>query len=66
LIVGLIIGIPAFALSLIMAPLGIYSLLVSSVITAFVQPIFSISLTVYYYSMLAKEQQGIPPPPPPF
>ena len=65
LIVGLILGIAAFILNLIMAPLGIYSSLVGSVITAFVQPIIPISLTVYYYSMLAKEQQRIPPPPPP-
>ena len=67
LIVGLILGIAAFILNLIMAPLGIYSSLVGSIITAFVQPIIPISLTVYYYSMLAKEQQRIlPPPPPPF
>ena len=67
LIVGLVIGIAAFVVSLIMAPLGIYRSLVSSIITAFVQPIIPISLTVYYYSMLAKEQQRIlPPPPPPF
>jgi len=65
LIVGLIIGIAVFVASLITAPLGIYSSLVGSVITAFVQPILPISLTVYYYSMLAKEQQRIPPPPPP-
>jgi len=65
LIVGLIIGIAAFVVNLIMAPLGIYRSLVGSVITAFVQPIIPISLTVYYYSMLAKEQQRIPPPPPP-
>lgn len=68
LIVGLIIGIAAFILNLITAPLGIYSLLVGSIITAFVQPISPISLTVYYYSMLAKEEQQriLPPPPPPF
>jgi len=65
LIVGLIMGIAAFVVNLIMAPLGIYRSLVGSVITAFVQPIIPISLTVYYYSMLAKEQQRIPPPPPP-
>jgi len=66
LIVGLIIGIPVFILNLITAPFGIYSSLVGSVITAFVQPIIPISLTLYYYSMLAKEeQQRIPPPPPP-
>jgi len=66
LIVGLIIGIPVFILDLIMAPLGIYRSLVSSIIIAFVQPIIPISLIVYYYSMLAKEeQQRTPPPPPP-
>ena len=66
LLVGLILGIAVFILNLIMAPLGIYRSLVGSVITAFVQPIIPISLTVYYYSMLAKEeQQRIPPPPPP-
>lgn len=57
LIVGLIIGTPVFILNLIMTPLGIYRMLVSSVITAFVQPITPISFTVYYYSMLAKEEQ---------
>jgi len=66
LIVGLIIGIPVFILNFIMIPLGIYRMLVSSVIATFIQPIIPISLTVYYYSMLAKEeQQRIPPPPPP-
>jgi hypothetical protein len=66
LIVGLMIGIPIFILNFIMAPLGVYRMLVSSVIAAFVQPITPISLTVYYYSMLARgEQQRIPPPPPP-
>ena len=66
LIVGLIMVAPVFILNLITTPLGIYSSLVSSVITAFVQPIIPISLTLYYYSMLAKEeQQRIPPPPPP-
>jgi hypothetical protein len=66
LIVGLILGVATFVADLIMAPLGIYSPLGASVITAFVEPIIPISLTLYYYSMLAKGQQGILPPPPPF
>jgi hypothetical protein len=66
LIVGLIIGVAAFAVNLITIPLGIYGLLVGSVINAFVQPISLISSTVYYYAMSAKEEQRrIPPPPPP-
>ena len=68
LIVYLIIGIAAFVVSLITAPFGIYSSLVGSIITALIQPILPISLTVYYYSMSAKEEQRriLPPPPPPF
>jgi len=67
LILIIIIGFVSFIGSLIGAPLGVYSLFLSSIIAAFVQPIIPISLTVYYYSMLAKEEQRIlPPPPPPF
>ena len=67
LIVGIITGFVAVIGSLIGTPLGIYGWFLSSIIAAFVQPIFPISLTVYYFSMLAKEEQRIlPPPPPPF
>lgn len=66
LIVGIIIVFVAFTGGLITTPLGVYGGLVNSFITAFVQPILPISVTVYYYSMLAKEEQRrIPPPPPP-
>lgn len=66
LIVWLIVGIVAFVANLITSPLNIYSPLVGSIITAFIEPIVPISLTAYYYSMLAKEErQKIPPPPPP-
>jgi len=41
------------------------SLFVSSIITAFVTPIFPIATTFLYYSMVARELQQIPPPPPP-
>lgn len=67
LIVYAIILFVSFVGSLIGTPFGGASLIVSSIIAAFVQPILPISLTVYYYSMLAKEEQlRVPPPPPPF
>ena len=68
LIIYIIIGIAAFVISLITAPLGIYSSVANTIITALIEPILPISLTIYYYSMCAKEEQRriLPPPPPPF
>ena len=66
LIIMLIVGLISFVGSLMAAPFGIFSLLASSIISAFVEPILPISLAVYYYSMLGREQQQrVPPPPPP-
>jgi hypothetical protein len=68
LIIVLIVGFIIFVGNLMAAPLGNFSWLASAIISAFVQPILPISLTVYYYSMLGREQQQrVPPPPaPPF
>jgi hypothetical protein len=66
LIVGLITMALAFVVNLILAPLGIYSTLASTIISSVIAPIFPISSTFYYYSMRAKEESmKIPPPPPP-
>jgi len=42
--------------------------LISAIISAIVQPLIPITMTVYYYSMWAREQVQKPPPlpPPPF
>ncbi|MGC8895572.1 MAG: hypothetical protein ACP5LB_02215 [Candidatus Bathyarchaeia archaeon] len=66
LIVGLIIGALAFVVNLILAPFGMYSALVSTIISSVIAPISPIASTFYYYSMYAKEEsRRIPPPPPP-
>jgi len=66
LIIYLILGIVAFVVSLIVTPLGIYGHIFGNIVTAFIEPILPISITIYYYSMYAKEEQRkIPPPPPP-
>lgn len=68
LIVLLMIGFVSFVASLVGSPFGSAGWIVTSIITAFVEPILPVSLAVYYYSMLAKEEQLTmpPPPPPPF
>ena len=67
IILALIIGGLALAIDLILAPLGIYSSLASTLIISVIAPISPISSTFYYYSMRAKEEsEKIPPPPPPF
>ncbi|MEM3622322.1 MAG: hypothetical protein QXR76_00950 [Candidatus Bathyarchaeia archaeon] len=66
LIVALITGALAFVVNLILAPLGIYSVLASTIISSVIAPISPIASTFYYYSMYAKEEsRRIPPPPPP-
>ncbi len=66
LIIGLIIGALAFAVNLILTPLGTYSSLIGTIISSLIAPISPISSAFYYYSMLAKEEsRKIPPPPPP-
>ena len=68
LIVYLLALFVSYIGTLIGQPFGEFKWLISSIISAFVQPIIPIALTFYYYSMLAKEQQRMipPPPPPPF
>ena len=69
LIVGLIVGVITYVASLVATPFGLFGWTISSIVTAFVEPLFPISLVVYYYSMLAKEEQWQKiqtPPPPPF
>ena len=66
LIIGIIIAVLAILVSLILAPLGLYSSLASTIIISVIEPISPISSTFYYYSMRAKEKsEKIPPPPPP-
>jgi len=68
LVVGLIIGVLAIIVGLILIPLGIYSSLASTIIISVIEPISPISSTFYYYSMRAREESEriLPPPPPPF
>ena len=64
LIVGLITATVSFIGNLIGSPLGAFSVVVGSIMAAFIQPIIPISTTIYYYAMLAKEKMKLPPPPP--
>lgn len=76
MIVGLIMVVVSCITMIMTAPFGTTrlfvsgisstSFFVSSMITAFVMPIFPIATTFLYYSMVARELQRIPPPPPPF
>jgi hypothetical protein len=67
LVVGLILVIVYFIASLIAAPFGQLSELVSSILASAVAPIPSIAIAVHYYSMLAKnERKALLLPPPPF
>lgn len=67
LIIGIILAVVSEIANLIASPLGGYSWILSSIITAFIAPILPITLTVHYYSMHAKEQTAHAPrePPPP-
>ncbi|MGB9853424.1 MAG: hypothetical protein ACPLRY_01240 [Candidatus Bathyarchaeales archaeon] len=65
LIIYLAVFFVSFVGSLVGQHLGPFSILVGSIIGAFIQPIIPISLTVYYYAMVAKEAKRAPPPPPP-
>jgi len=66
LILGLIILVVSWILTVITAPLGVVSSIVDSAIAAFVTPILPIATTFLYYSMVAREASQLPPPPPPF
>lgn len=54
LLLYIIIGIVSALLGVITTPFGLASPLVSSILTAFIQPILPIGLTLYYYSMIAR------------
>lgn len=54
LLLYVIIGIVTALLAVITTPFGLASPLVSSILTAFIQPILPIGLTLYYYSMIAR------------
>jgi len=54
LVLGIIVGIVSGIVGIITAPLGIVSPLISSILTAFITPIFAIAITLYYYSMKAR------------
>ena len=62
LVVGIIVAVVNGVAGLIASPFGLFSPLVSGILTAFITPIAAISITLYYYSMRAKT---FPPPPPP-
>ena len=62
LVVGIIVAVVNGVAGLIASPFGLFSPLISGILTAFITPIAAISITLYYYSMRAKT---FPPPPPP-
>ena len=62
LVISIITLVVAWIASVIAAPFGIASTLVSGLISAVASPIYPIALTLLYYSMRARE---LPPPPPP-
>jgi len=63
LLLYLIIGIVSGLVGLISTPFGLASTLVSSILTAFIQPILPIGLTLYYYSMIARAKPTEQPQP---
>ena len=68
LILVIIVGIVTFVANLLATPLNTTypnaSLIVSSITSSFLAPIFPIAMTYLYYTMVAREVG--PPPPPPF
>lgn len=67
LLIGVIVLLAYFIASLIAAPFGQFSELVSGILASAVAPIPSIAITIHYYSMLAKnERKALLLPPPPF
>jgi len=66
LIVYIILGMVTGIVNLIATPLNVtypnINLIITSIISSFVAPIFPIAITYLYYAMVARE---IPPPPPP-
>lgn len=68
LVIGIIVAIAAAIASLISAPFGVASPVVSGILAAFYQPLIPILLTVYFYSNRARlalrGETPMPPPPP--
>jgi hypothetical protein len=63
LVLYIILGIVSLIAGQIARPFGLAGSLVSSIITAFIQPILPIGLTLHYYSMMARtEPQSQPQP----
>ena len=60
LIIGIIVAIVSCIAGLIASPLGNYSWILSSIISALIAPILPITLTVHYHSMRTKEQPATP------
>jgi hypothetical protein len=60
LIIGIIVATVGGIVTIITAPFGIVSPLISGVLNAFITPIIPIATTLYYYSMKART---LPPPP---
>lgn len=48
------IGVASMLVAVISIPFGIASILISSILAAFIQPILPIALTVHYYSTIAR------------
>ncbi len=67
LVFSIIIFFGYFIASLLAAPFGQFSALVSSILVSVMAPIAPVAITIHYYSMLAKnERKALLPPPPPF
>jgi hypothetical protein len=60
-----IIGIVSMLVAVASMPFGLASSLVSGILTAFIQPILPIGLTLYYYSMIARVTPQEQPQPSP-
>jgi hypothetical protein len=56
LVLGIIVGIADGIVAAISMLLGVGSTLFSSILTAFILPIFPIGITLYYYSMKARTE----------
>jgi flagellar biosynthesis protein FlhB len=63
LVLYIILGIVSVIAGQIARPFGLVSSLVSNIITAFIQPILPIGLTLHYYSMMARTAPQSQPQP---
>ena len=54
LLLGIIVAAVNGIFALVATPFGVFSPLVSGILTALITPIFAIALTLYYYSMKAR------------